>query len=345
MKKQYTINEIAEILKLSRNTVAKVINGKDGVSEKTRKLILDFLSINPSTADKNSLSQYTSAQKGNVIFTYHLSYNEYLHNILTGIERFLKENGYALILNIIRDNDVNNISLPASLYNGSVCGVISFNIFSVRYWNEITSLNIPSVFIDTFYQHHLFAGKADIVAPENSRAIHEIMSLLIKKGKKAFSFIGHPKYCYSTNQRWSAFKDVLEANDLPLQEECCIYDNLTLLSDIEQIALLKQRIKAMPKCPDVFLCASDTFAIVLSCALQDLGYRIPDDVSIIGFDNLSETVRQSPSITTIDAHSEYLGKMAAKKILERLEDPKKHYEFTLYETNLVIRDSTIPFNP
>ena len=344
MKKQHSINEIAEILKLSRNTVAKVINGKPGVSEKTRKLIMDFLSINQSTADKDSLSQYTSAQKGNVIFTYHLSYNEYLHNILTGMERFLKENGYALVLNIIRDNDVNNISMPASLYNGSVCGVISFNIFSIQYWNEITSLNIPSVFIDTFYQHHLYAGKADIIAPENSRPIHEIMDMLIKNGKKTFGFIGYPKYCYSAYQRWEAFKDALEISGLPLHEEYCIFDNLTHHSDVEQIDMLKQKIKAMAKCPEVFLCSSDTFAIVLSCALQDLGYQMPNDVSIIGFDNLSETVRQSPSITTIDAHSEYLGKMAAKKILERLEDPQKHYEFTLYETNLVIRDSTTPFS-
>ncbi len=340
MKKQYTINETAEILNLSRNTVAKVINGKPGVSEKTKKLIIDFLSMNQSTDEKNYVSQYTSAQKGSVIFTYYHKNYEYLHNILTGIERYLKEKGYALILNIIRDYDADNISLPASLYNGSVCGIISFNIFSKQYWNDITSLSIPSVFIDTFYQHHLFAGKADIIAPENSRAIHEIISQLANNGRKSFGFVGYPQYCYSTYQRWLAFKDALEIEELPMNKQQCIFDNLTLYSDVAQIDLLKERIKAMPKCPEVFLCSGDSFAIVLSCALQDLGYKIPEDVSIIGFDNLSETVRQSPSITTIDAYPEYLGKMAAKKILERLEDPKKHFEFTLFETNLVLRDST-----
>ena len=60
----------------------------------------------------------------------------------------------------------------------------------------------------------------------------------------------------------------------------------------------------------------------------------------MGFDNLSETVRQSPAITTIDAHSEYLGEMAAQKLLERIANPRKYYEFLSYGTNLVLRDST-----
>ena len=117
-------------------------------------------------------------------------------------------------------------------------------------------------------------------------------------------------------------------------------ENLSRFADAEQMEILRRRLAQMPQCPEVFLCASDSYATLLSCILQEKGYRIPQDVSIVGFDNLSETVRQSPAITTIDAHSEYLGEMAAQKLLERIANPRKYYEFLSYGTNLVLRDST-----
>jgi LacI family transcriptional regulator len=96
----------------------------------------------------------------------------------------------------------------------------------------------------------------------------------------------------------------------------------------------------MPEIPDAFICASDRQAYLLISALHKMSLSIPGDVAVVGFDNLPATTRSVPPLTTVEAYSEYQGKMAVKKILDRLECPEKPYEFTQYETTLILREST-----
>jgi LacI family transcriptional regulator len=96
----------------------------------------------------------------------------------------------------------------------------------------------------------------------------------------------------------------------------------------------------MRKLPDAYVCASDRQAILLMGALKELSISIPDEIAVTGFDNLPETLRQIPPLTTVDAHSKYQGELAVKKILERLADPSKPYEFIHTECSLVLRKST-----
>ncbi|MBU9744949.1 LacI family DNA-binding transcriptional regulator [Lachnospiraceae bacterium ASD3451] len=341
MKRKLTIKEIAAELQLSRNTVSKVLSGKSGVSEKTTKLVLDYI----GTADDTSSSAAPAKlpfQKGSIMFTYHLENTEYLNNLLAGIERTLKKNGYALVLNIVRDGDDSDITIPPSLYDGSIAGIISFNIFNVPYWEEIIALDIPSVFVDTFANSYLFSGRTDIVATENANSVHEIMDILIKQGRKNFGFVGYTDYCFSIAQRWHAFRDALTLSHLPYHPENCITEDLTRFSVEECISYIKERLTAMERLPDAFLCVNDLHAIELSSALKELNYKIPDQVSVVGFDNLSEAARQFPSITTVDAHSEYLGRQAAHKVLNRIKNPSLPYEFTQYQTDIILRESTRP---
>ncbi len=203
-----------------------------------------------------------------------------------------------------------------------------------------SSLSVFLLRYDASYKLHLFIGKTDIIATENSRGIHEIISLLIAKGKTRFGFLGYPEYCYSSQMRWLAFQDALAQAGLSVKNQYCILDNFSIYSDFEKNDLLRERIQSMPEYPEAFICTSDAYATILSYTLQDIGYRVPEDIAIVGFDNTSESVRQSPSLTTIDARPEYMGRMAANKVLERINNPSKPYEFTLYETTLIVRDST-----
>lgn len=340
MKTDYTIKEISEQLNLSRNTVSKVINEKPGVSKKTQQLVMNFLRT--PLKMKPSESEYAALplQKGSILFCCYLSNNEYFHRVLTGAEHYLKENGYAIVMNILQPDDIASGAELTVLQNSNYSGIISFNVFDEAYWEKIISAGVPSVFIDTFYKPHLFIGKANIIATENSREIHKIISLLIAKGKSRFGFLGCPEYCYSSQMRWQAFQDALTQAGLSVNNQYCILDNFSIYSDFEKNDLIRERIQSMPEYPEAFICTSDAFATILSYTLQDIGYRIPEDIAIVGFDNTSESVRQSPSLTTIDAHPEYIGRMAASKVLERIKDPSQPHEFTLYETTLIIRDST-----
>jgi LacI family transcriptional regulator len=335
LPKNYRINKISEALHLSRNTVSKVINKKPGVSEKTRRLVFDYIDAHSVDSEGNG-DQGRIIQNKIIMFSYRVENIEYINGLLSGIESSLKENGYSMVLNIVRDLDDSPASLPPSLYDGSVCGIISFNIYDVQYWQEIISLKIPSVFFDMLPNYHLFKDKTDIIAPENEVAIYEMIKILKDRGHQRFGFIGNPDYCFSLYQRWQTFKRALQSFSIPLNMEQCVFDD----HFIEDIQRLQERLTEMPAIPDAFICASDRQALLLISALHNMSLAIPEDVAVVGFDNLPSTTRSVPPLTTVEAHLEYQGKMAVRKILDRLENPERPYEFTQYETTLILREST-----
>ena len=339
MKKGYTIKEISLALNLSRNTVSKVLHNKPGVSSKTHNMVMDFLSEKEESKASEPLTSVKEQLRGSIVLSYHLENTEYLNNIVANIEKVLKSNGYTLFLNIIRNDNHSDIPIPISIYEGTVCGIISFNVFDKHYWEEIISLNIPAVFIDTFYNPYYFCGKTDIITVESSGPIYRLTKRFIEKGKTSFGYVGDREFCYSTYQRWSSLKNVLEEYRLELENENCILFN-QMNENLDLYAYFKATISKMRKPPEVFFCSSDIYAIHVSRALQELGYHIPADVSVVGFDNTSETTRQLPAITTVDAHSDYLGKISALKLIDRIQHPDKPYEFLLCQSDIVLRDST-----
>lgn len=336
MSKSYKIQNISESLRLSRNTVSKVINKKPGVSEKTRRLVFDYINAHNHNSDDISQDQSKTIQNKNIMFSYKAKNIEYINGLLSGIERTLKENGYSMVLNIVHETDDLLVSLPASLYDGSICGIISFNIYDMQYWQEIIKLKIPSVFFDMLSNYQFFKGKTDIIAPENETSIFNIIKILKDQGHRQFGFIGNPSFCFSLQQRWQAFNNVLKSFSIPVNIEQCILDDQFL----ESTQRLQERLVEMPQIPDVYICASDWQALLLMSTLHNMSLSIPKDVAVVGFDNLPGSALSVPPLTTVEAYSEYQGRMAVKKILERLESPQKPFEFTQYETSLILREST-----
>lgn len=96
----------------------------------------------------------------------------------------------------------------------------------------------------------------------------------------------------------------------------------------------------MPSLPDVFICGNDWTAIQLMYALQFLGYQIPKDVSVVGFDDIPASERIIPALTTIHTPKKYLGIAAARQMLEQIQFPHSPRVYSEYKTELIIRDST-----
>ena len=111
-------------------------------------------------------------------------------------------------------------------------------------------------------------------------------------------------------------------------------------SDPQGIQHIKTLIQGLSELPDAIICQSDLQAIQLCNALKEMNVRIPEQVAIVGCDNLPETQRQSPQLTTIDGNTFYQGQLAAKKILERIANPEKPHEYILCETRLIYRSTS-----
>ena len=122
-----------------------------------------------------------------------------------------------------------------------------------------------------------------------------------------------------------------------LDDRYCHYDDRSgTRPDTIERALSK-----IDQLPEVFFCSSDHYAVVLQNVLQSRGYRIPEDISIIGFDNLSEGQYQNPPVTTVDCHSYYLGELAARRLLRRMNEPELMHEVILCQSDIIRRGSSV----
>ena len=167
------------------------------------------------------------------------------------------------------------------------------------------------------------------------------MTQLIEKGAERFSFVGD---IYSSNvgrgfqERYEALLECLDEKHLELDAKCCLLHDTA--EDFRDFQFVVKKLQVMPSLPDVFICGNDWMAIQLMYALQFLGYQIPKDVSVVGFDDIPASERITPALTTIHTPKKYLGIAAARQMLERIQYPDSPRVYSEYATELIIRDST-----
>ena len=208
--------------------------------------------------------------------------------------------------------------------------------------NALLQYNLPIITVDLPKDYNPALDMIDIVTMENKRNIHRIVNHLISKGAERFAFVGD---IYSANvgrgfqERFDALQECLSDNHLELDRKHCL---LTETSDeFQDFQIVVKKLQKMASVPDVFICGNDRTAIQLIYALQFLGYQIPKDVSVVGFDGIPASERITPSLTTIQTPKKYLGIAAARQMLERIQYPNSPHSYMEYETKLIIRDSTI----
>lgn len=340
-----TIKDIANELKLSRNTVAKALKDSEEVSHKTKQRVIETAKeMNYPITNDIKLDSPDIPNQGNILFltkTY-ASDSEFWTSVLKGIETILSSAHYRLVIGIMTDNDLKTMNFPPAVYDPNTKGIIIVELCYENVCKSLLDLKLPVITIDAPNSTYPFEDKMDVITMESKRNIKRITEDLIGKGARRFSFIGD---LYSENvgrgfqERYDALCECLAGHHLSL------YMDASLLHETEEdyrnFGFITQKIKTIKALPDVFICGNDWTAIQLMYALQFLGYKIPKDVSIVGFDNIPASERIIPALTTVNTPKEYLGIAAAKKMLDRLKHPEDPYLYARYNTELILRDSTI----
>ncbi|UXJ96038.1 LacI family DNA-binding transcriptional regulator [Enterococcus raffinosus] len=336
-----TINDIAKETGYSRNTVSKALKNDPQVSQRTiENIIRKAESMGYFT--KEERTEYKIDQ-GNILFLNisHANDSQFWSNVLTGIEMVLSETNYQLTIATLSKEDIAEGRLPEAVYSSNTKGIIVVEMNFRPVWEKLLETNLPIVTVDAPKNPNFLIGKCDIVMMENHSNVEKITELLIRKGYSDFAFIGD---LYSPNtglgfmERYYAFFNTLKKHELEIDSHASILkDTDTIFENFEKI---KELLNSMKKMPDVFLCGNDWLAIQLIYALQALGYRIPDDINVIGFDNIPNSEQILPGLTTIDTPKIYLGRKAAHLIMDRLIEPDIPYSISKYSTKLILREST-----
>ena len=346
-----TIKQLAEELNLSRNTVAKALKNSNEVSSKTKQRVLNkarelnYNNINKELfSESGDVTSPSNVNNGSILFltkTYAPD-SEFWTAVLTGIESILSNAHYHLVIGIMSESNLKKMDFPTALKDPSIKGIILVEICDGAICNALLQYNLPIITVDLPKDYNPVLDMIDIVTMENKKNIHRIVNYLISKGAERFAFVGD---IYSANvgrgfqERFDALQECLSDNHLELDRKHCL---LTETSDeFQDFQTVVKKLQKMASVPDVFICGNDRTAIQLIYALQFLGYQIPKDVSVVGFDDIPASERITPSLTTIQTPKKYLGIAAARQMLERIQYPNSPHSYMEYETKLIIRDSTI----
>ena len=339
MEKRVTIQDIADSLGLSRHTVSKALNNTGILAEETRRRILEkasemgyrrFIYLQqeapaPNTAPGELALLTQSMPYGSHFGTY----------ALNTFQEKISQNNYRLSMFPIREEEMASLRLPLGFDKEKTDGIICMEMFQPEYMEMLNSLHIPLLFIDTAYDTDFTQIDADFLLMENRTSVFNLTDTLIQNGYRDLAFVGERRHCRSFFERYQGFMDALAENRLtPATTE------FTDTNVFFEPSVLADTIKHTSKLPEVFVCANDFVAIDLIRALRKQGIRVPEDVTVTGFDNAPESRLIEPHLTTVEIPSAQMGYIAADLLLSRIREPETPYRITYVRTTVKYREST-----
>ncbi|GAE90293.1 LacI family DNA-binding transcriptional regulator [Acetivibrio straminisolvens] len=337
MAKKVTMEFIANQLGITKNTVSLALRNMPGVSEKTRNEIL-------RTAEKYGYKYKKSNTKNNTSDPKTESICLMLSNdtknsvgffsfIQYGIESEGNRNGLNTILYCFDDSK--EFQPPVCIRDGIVSGIITLGRISRKTVNSIIGLNLPLVIIDDFFEDI----RASYILTDNLSGGFIATEYLIKSGHKDIGFFGDIFASPSFFDRYMGYLKAHVRYNIPVNNSFSIIDKnmSTLLHDgVDKIV---DELKKIPKLPTAIFCCNDLEAISLYKAFSVMGISVPDDISIIGFDDIESSKSVSPELTTMHIYKEAMGERAVKKLIERMNGQECIDEKILLPVALIERQS------
>lgn len=336
--KRVTMQDIADACGLSRNTVSKAFNGRGGVPESTRRMILEKaqelgyrqISSDPMTAAQPGGHLLLHA-KSIALLTHHMpTHHHYGTAFISAFTNRLCRMGYTLMMYEITQGEIDSKQLPANFVLERTAGILGIELFDQDYAEMICGLGLPVIFADTYARPDFSSMSADLITMENVSSTIALTEKLIKAGAREIGFVGDVNHCSSFYERWLGFCRAMEHANLKVRNSLCILDDDS--SPYSNSAWLLERIERMPVMPDAFVCANDFLALHLMTALKKKGLRIPQDIMITGFDGTAQAAVVEPALTTVLIPSSDMGCFAAGMLIERIETPNLPFRRSYVQT-------------
>lgn len=354
MSTRITIQDIADELGVSRNTVSKAINNTGILADATREKVLkkaaelgykqfSYVTVADSIKPKLALS----APKGNTeiaLFITRLIGNSHFATVmLDKFQKELSDLGYTLTMHRILPEEIEAQKLPASFSRERTAGIICIEMFDYNYDKMVCSLGLPVLLIDSPVTCFKEPLEADILTMDNQSNIYLFIQEMIRRGKTRIGFVGESMHCLSFFERYTAYRNAMYMSGLPCLDEYNITGNKEGVhhpSFEEYREYLADCLQKLDRMPDVFLCANDFAAVDILQILKKLGCSVPEDVYLCGFDDSPESKIITPTLTTIHIHSQIMGYTAVNLLMSRINEPSLNYRTVHTETTLIYREST-----
>ncbi len=331
IKKNVTMSDIAKVMNVSTVTVSKALGDRDGVSLDLRERIkqkateMGYRMHTGTHGAKDGLNYNI----GIVVARHFISDASAFYWIMYRyiVEMLQKQNYYGM-LEVVDDVLDGRGEIPNSVLDKKVDGLIVLGQFSDEYINRLTSYYIPTVFLDFYGSRE----ESETVLADNFYGAYMLTNHLISNGHRRIGFLGSISSTSSIQDRYLGYYKALLEHRIPLRQDWLIGDRSNE-SDIFPSFTLPQDM------PTAFVCNCDETAYKLVNQLKAAGYSIPDDISVVGYDNHIYSTISSPRLTTIDVNSRAMSEEAVNIILHKIRDGSYKRGRTLVTGKLVRRES------
>lgn len=306
-KKQVTLDHIAEKSGLSKVTVSKALNNKDGVSEEVKIKVREvadevgYKFMVSRTHDKSKhigiiLQQKYISGGGNSSF-----YLKFYQQLAVK----LNQQGYICNLFTITPEEDHNNQLPPMFLGAPLSGVIAVGNISKDYIHSLVKLSIPVVFLDCYYGE----SEVDCIATDNYYSTYDITHYLIKNGHREVGFVGVTKAPAIQDRLLGYCRALMEAG-IPIDHSYLVADRDANNDEID--------FKLPTVMPTAFVCNGDDIAYKFVQYLKDAGYSVPEDISIVGFDNDIYAEICTPPLTTVAVDREGMTNKAIEILIQKI---------------------------
>ena len=324
-----TMRDIGNRIGVSAVTVSKALAGKSGVSDEMRQRIVrtaqEMGYVNPNTVQA---LQERKLDVGILVPDHYFSGDSFYFAFYRQLVQTLTDAGHFGLMELLSKESDANLELPNLIRSGRADALILLGQPSREYIRLIAQQPLPVVFLDFFDE----SATADAVVGDNTYGASRLTNHLIKNGHRDIGFVGNCRATTSIMDRYLGFFRAMLSHGLPIREECVIPDRNDLGDDIPLV---------LPeKLPTAFVCNCDMVALRLMKQLHQQGIRVPEDVSVVGFDDFIPGVPGSPSLTTFRVDFRTMSQLAVKLIADRCAGLQRPFGRVVVSGQPVYRDST-----
>ncbi len=335
------VKDLAHILNLSSSTVSLVLNNKPGISEETRTRVfqaikdLGFEELYASEiADKKSYL-FMIYQKSVIEPGGDSCLSSGFSEIMEGAQSQIKARGFNLMISYINEESIFTELNKVRKENLEGILILATDM-SEKQITFLEEIKIPVVMIDNYMEHKKFS----CITVNNEKGVYEAVKYLKDMGHKSIGYLHINNRTMNFSERYYGYLRAMELCGLYIDRENIF--KVTAYGEEWAYQELKNMLKNR-ELPTAFFADNDILAVCAIRALRELGYKIPEDISIVGFENTALSELTDPPLTTIHIPQNLIGIIAANTVIDTGKELKGLLKIEV-GTSLIIRNSVKQLN-
>lgn len=329
--KRYTISDVAKMLGVSRSTVSKAMTNSSGVSKELRQKILDF--VDEIGYTPNSIAQGLSKGKLNIVALILGDVrNPFYAELEFCIQKILNMNGYNVMMFNSEYQVEKELEYIAMAKQFNFAGLILFTAQDKQIQESLKNSDMSVVLVNRILPDY----NGDSVLIDNFKAGYIATMHLIEKGHNNIGFIKGHNLSSASSQRYEGYLQALKNYNLKFDDRNIMVSDLKMSTGYE----LGKQFAGLENRPSGMVIVNDLTALSFIQYCKEVNIRIPQDVSIVSFDNIVYSSLDGISLTTVSQHVREMGEHAARLMLKQLKDPDAAPERIILEPTLIVRGTT-----